>query len=111
MRITRRSRAVIYAIYLSVLLPLFVAAAEAIVRSTGYAPWRLFYISIQVDPGGKFFRPHPTLGYSHIPGRFRVTLGSGYAFDVTHGPDTLRITHPLDRPKQQREVWIFGCSF
>jgi hypothetical protein len=113
-RITRRGRALIYAIYLSVLVLLFVAAAEAIVRSKGYGPWQRVDISIQVDPGGKFFRPHPTLGYSHIPGRFRVTLGSGYAFDVTHGPDTLRITHPLDGidgPKQQREVWIFGCSF
>jgi hypothetical protein len=110
-RITGRRRALIYAIYLSVLVLLFVAAAEAIVRSKGYGPWRPIDISIRVDPGGKFFRRHATLGYSHIPGRFRVTLGSGYAFDVTHGPDTLRITHPLDVPKQQREGWIFGCSF
>ena len=63
----------------------------------------------------KFFSKHPTLGYSHIAGKFTVTLGDGYSFKVTHLPNTLRITHPLNtygqEDLQKEEIWIFGCSF
>jgi len=91
-----------------------VAGAEVILRTKSVKPWRKHKITIQVEPGGKFFRRHPTLGYSHIPGRFIVTLGSGYSFNVTHLPNTLRITHPIDinkKPERKEEIWIFGGSY
>jgi lysophospholipase L1-like esterase len=43
-----------------------------------------------------------------------VTLPEGYAFTVTHLPNTLRVTHPLPTDAHERptpEIWIFGCSF
>jgi hypothetical protein len=88
--------------------------AEAAVRGLGYQPWQVKDIKIAVEPGGKFFTPHPTLGYTHLPGKFQVTLPDGYTFEVTHLADTLRITHPLNTygvGSRKDEIWIFGCSF
>ena len=113
-QLTKTKKASFYVICLLILAVLFVAGAEVILRSKGVKPWRKRDTPIQVDPGGKFFRRHPTLGYSHIPGRFTVTLPSGYSFNVAHLPNTLRITHPIDsneEPKRKEEIWIFGCSF
>jgi hypothetical protein len=71
-------------------------------------------VKVAVEPGGQFFAKHPTLGYTHLPGKFQVKLADGYTFKVTHLTDTLRITHPLDTypadPKKE-QIWIFGCSF
>jgi hypothetical protein len=87
--------------------------AEMAVRWLGYQPWQVKEIKITVEPGGKFFTPHPTLGYTHVPGAFNAALPDGYTFKVTHLPDTLRVTHPLTTygmgPRKE-EIWIFGCS-
>lgn len=107
-------KALFYAIFLLALAVLLVGSAEVILRANGVYPWQPSEVSIQVDPGGKFFRKHAALGYSHIPGKFTVTLGSGYSFNVTHLPNTLRITHPISihkESKHREEIWIFGCSF
>jgi hypothetical protein len=83
----------------------------------GLGPWTKQKTSIKVEPGGTFFVKHPTLGYTHIPGAFHVTLPDGYAFDVTNLPNTLRKTHPLAAhdsvatSDMKDEIWIFGCSF
>lgn len=120
----------LYSVYLLALLLVFLGAAEAIVRARGYKPWQAenaSVSSIQIEPGGKFFQTHPLLGYSHIPGRFAVSVarppsGSDAAtdnqrlrFSVTHLPNGLRVTHPLEtygtRPAPDGDIWIFGCSF
>ena len=83
-------------------------------RIIGYQPWKTEDRLIQVEPGGKFYTAHPTLGYTHIPGEFTVTLPSGYQFEVTHLPNTRRITHPLStyaEGEQKAEIWVFGGSF
>jgi hypothetical protein len=125
---SKTRRALFYAIYLSVLTLLFGGGAELVVRAKGGKPWRAAAVTvptIHVEPGGKFFQIHPQLGYSHIPGRFLVTLGrtipavrpddeENLRFTVTHLPNTLRITRPLDQGKQdprKEDIWIFGCSF
>jgi hypothetical protein len=126
---TKTVRATFYIIYMSILALLFVGGAELVLRAKGIRPWRADGVtvpSIHVEPGEKFFQTHPALGYSHIPGRFNVTLGltdpSALApghpdhlrFTVTHLPNTLRITHPVDRVTGESgkpELWIFGCSF
>src|SRR5262249_54406560 len=91
-----------------------VSVSEGIVRLTGFTPYRVSDASIEVNPGGEWVTRHPTFGYSHIPGKFIVTLGSRYSFNVTHLPNTLRITHPIDSyfnsPRLKEEIWIFGCS-
>jgi hypothetical protein len=118
-RLTRTKKASFVLITLLILVALFVASAEAFVRWNGFEPWRKSETTIQVEPGGKFFKTHPALGYSHYPGKFTVTLASGYVFNVTHLPNTLRVTHPiksdgddnLEDESQKEEIWIFGCSF
>jgi hypothetical protein len=86
---------------------------ELSARALGHEPWANEDLGIIVEPGGRFFETHPTLGYRHLPGRFVVRLRTGYSFVATHGPDTLRATHG---PRQDRafppapQVWIFGCS-
>ncbi len=87
---------------------------EIALRSLGYQPWQVKEVNITVEPDGKFFAKHPTLGYTHLPGEFKVTLPDDYAFKVTHRADTLRITHPLETyavESSKNEIWIFGCSF
>lgn len=111
----RHRRILIFIIFLLILAMLAIFAGETIVRSKGVYPWRKFDMPIKVDPGGKFFAKHHNLGYSHIPGEFTVTLKDHYVFKVTHLPNTLRITHPLEtyikEIRTKEEIWIFGCSF
>lgn len=88
--------------------------AELGLRFLGYRPWQVKDIRIRVEPGGEFFAPDPQLGYTHIPGTFKVTLPDGYTFRVTHRDNGLRVTQPLaayDPAVQRDEIWIFGCSF
>ncbi len=97
---------------ISVLIALM--GGEVALRWLGYQPWQVKDIKITVEPGDKFFTKHPTLGYTHLPGESTVILRDGYSFRVTHLPDTLRITHPLDTypvESLKEEIWIFGCSF
>lgn len=97
------------------LFGVLVSVSEGMVRLAGFTPYRVTNVSIDVNPGGKWFMRHPTLGYSNIPGKFIVTLWLGHSFNATHLPNTLRITHPIDsyfnNPRQKEEIWIFGCSF
>jgi hypothetical protein len=93
---------------------LALVGAEVALRWLGYQPWQVKEVKITVEPGSTFFAKHPTLGYTHLPGQFKVTLPDGYSFRVTHLPNTLRITHPLDTyplELSKAEIWIFGCSF
>jgi lysophospholipase L1-like esterase len=101
----------LYLVYLGAMVVLCMSAAELLLRWRGVEPWRPPRISIQVEPGGRFFQRHPTLGYTHLPGSFRVTLPGPYTFRVTHGDDTLRITQPPAAPAARDAIWIFGGSF
>ena len=116
-------RAVLAVAYNLVVLALLVAGIEALARWKGYRPWNPTLRPIDVTPGGRFFAAHPTLGYSHLPGAFQVTLFKRYTFQVTHGEDTLRITEPrttepwITEPRSveaqaaRPQIWIFGGSF
>ncbi len=91
-----------------------IVVSEVVLRTVGIRPYDQQKTTIQVEPGGTFFVKHPTLGYTHIPGAFHVTLPDGYDFDVTHLSSTFRATHPLatyDSVATKDEIWIFGCSF
>jgi hypothetical protein len=94
-------------------LVLFFLAAEIVLRVRGFAPFSPRPENFIVEPGGRFYARHPRLGYTLIPGRFRVTLPDGYSFEATHGEDTHRLTRPPggDRFDGRKGVWIFGCSF
>ena len=103
----------LYLMYLAFLSAIFVVCGEVIVRYKGIEPWQTKVRPIEVDPGGRLFTRHSTLGYTGTPGSFLVTLPTGYSFRVTHLPSTLRITHrrdSYDASSQKPEIWIFGCS-
>jgi len=70
--------------------------------------------SDESDTDPQLTRPDDLLGYTHLPGRFHVTLRDGFTFTMTHRQDTLRITRPLesyDSDDHRPALWIFGCSF
>jgi hypothetical protein len=112
--LTRRKTLVFALIALALGTTFALAAAEGLVRLAGIEPWVVEDIHIGVTPGGRFYTPHPALGYTHLPGAFVVTLPNGYAFRVTHLPNTFRVTYPLATDAHARskpEIWLFGCSF
>jgi hypothetical protein len=91
---------------------MIVGAGEWLLRRDGWQPWAVHDPGIRVSPGGRVVQQHPTLGYTHLAGRYEVTLGDGFSFVMTHGPDTLRITSPGDTAGAdgRPEIWILGCS-
>jgi hypothetical protein len=113
-KLTPKKKAFFCVTCILILAVLFLSGSEFVLRQKGVTPYQMRDIHIQVEPGDRFFTKHPTLGYTHIPGQFTVTLGTGYSFRITHLPNTLRITHPLssyDDSGHKQEIWIFGCSF
>ena len=70
--------------------------------------------AIRVEPGGVLTAPDPVLGFTYLPGRFKVTFDDGDSWVLTHRLDSLRIARPVDADDAFRGrpgVWIFGCSF
>jgi hypothetical protein len=112
--LTRRHTLVFGLVSLTLMAMLTLAVAELLARLTGIRPWAKADLQIHVTPGGRLFTPHPTRGYTQLPGTFVVTLRDGYSFTMTHLPSGLRITHPLATYTDTRskpEIWIMGCSF
>jgi hypothetical protein len=113
-RLTRKKKFLFVCVSSLVFTLALAVVSEVVLRLSGIGPWTKKDAGIRVEPGGTFFTPHPTLGYTHLPGSFQVTLPDGYSFHVTHLPNTLRVTHPLDTypsTGDKEEIWIFGCSF
>ena len=109
----KRKKPLLFALYLLILIILFVSAAEVALRLKGYEPLHGPEVAVRVEPGGKLYQPHPTLGYTHIPGKFTVFFWDT-SYTATHLPNTLRVTHPIETysdSQNKEEVWIFGCSF
>ena len=99
-----------YAVYVAGVVVLLLGAGELAVRWKGLRPWAPEPLRIRVEPGEHFFQSDAVAGYRHLPGEFRVRLPGGYAFHVTHGDDTLRITSRAAprRPHNPRGVWYIG---
>jgi hypothetical protein len=95
----------------AVLAVLLVGLAEGVLRLLGQPVLYTGPVNVDVVPGGRLFTAHPTLGYTHLPGAYRVTIRDALAFQVTHGADGLRITHPPAGPPARPQVWITGGSF
>lgn len=100
--------------YLAVLLVVFLAAAEIILRAKGLMPEQSHRIDIRIHPGGRLIARHPRLGFTHVSGSHVVELPSGFRFRFTILPNGLRITRPLESyatADTREKIWIFGCSF
>ena len=95
---------------LATILILFLAEGSA--RIIGYRPWATRKLDVVVEPGGRLYSPHPILGYTALPGRFKVTIDGSYSFNMTNSDNTLRVTHPLAATfvKPTTTIWIFGDS-
>lgn len=109
-----KRKALFILLYIFIVLMILLILAEIFVRMRGIKPWHPEEIAIRVEPGNKFFRTDPVLGFTHLPGKFNVMLADGYTWTTTHQQDTRRITQPegaSDSLHTGGEIWIFGCSF
>lgn len=91
---------------------LILCLAEGAARIIGYRPWVITPLDVVVEPGGRLYSPHPVLGYTALPGNFKVTINGQYSFNITNLDNTLRATHPLaaSSAKDKTGIWIFGDS-
>jgi hypothetical protein len=111
--LSRPKKLLFYLVSYTLIALLLFSLAEGIARLKGFRPWTVKQAQIVVEPGGRFFRAHPTLGYTHLPGQFKVTLAGAYTFKATNLENTLRITHPLDTYQSdaaRKQIWILGDS-
>jgi len=86
---------------------------EIYLRIKGYKPFSNTKPDIKVEPGGKYFQKDDDLGFTHLPGKFKVTLKNEFSFVTTHRKDTFRITHPVEddvKYKDKEKIWMVGCS-
>jgi len=111
--LTRRKRFLFSMITCAVVVIAIAVLAEALTRVRGFRPLARVQMFISMDRPETYFVKHPSRGYAHGPGAFNVTVPQPYSFKATHLDTGLRITHPLNGPipRDQKAIWIFGCSF
>ena len=112
--LSRKRLLLIFAVYCLALGLLFLLGTEVALRLLGQGPSHSDTSESRIEPGGKLYTGHPTLGYTLLPGQFKVTLPSSYTFTMTHLPEGRRITRPFhlyNGADEKEEIWIFGCSF
>lgn len=95
------------------LLFLSLTLSELSLRERGYGPLGAVQQEYRsIEPGGRFIELNSSVGYSLIPGAFKITFMDGHAFNATHSADRLRITHPPNESAIEKdEIWILGDSF
>jgi len=112
---SKKRQLIFYGISAMVVLLIIFAIGEIAVRMMGYQSSHPGNKpDIEVEPGNSFYRRDSLLGYSHLPGKYEVTIKDEFVFNVSntfHG--NLRRTHPpeLDSvytPKDK--IWIMGGS-
>ena len=110
--LSRRKKFLFQLIYYPVTALLIFSIAEAAARIKGYKPWTMKKPDIVVEPGGRLYRTDPMLGYTLLPGTFKVTLSGAYSYQITNLDNTLRVTHPLNTypGHASKSIWIFGDS-
>lgn len=118
----RRRKFVWLTIALAVVVSL--VAGELLARLLGHRPFSARPGQLRVEPvtetgtAATNAAPVPSLfraleqgGYVHRAGTFNVTLETGYSFRLTHDPNGLRVTRPMDVPVTNRPaLWLMGCS-
>ena len=110
--LSRRKR-ILFSVFTGVVVIVVIGVmAEAFTRMKGFTPLISTPLIISIKPPGSYFTAHPTRGWTHLPGEFKLTVAGPYSFRVTHASNGLRITHPLDvkTEENKQEIWIFGCS-
>jgi len=111
-KIRQKRRRAILLIYFCFLFLLFICGAEIILRIKGFKPYKPVELQVKIEPGGKLFRRDDELGYSHLPGKFLVTLSNGYSFTLTHLTNGCRATRADNLVSRGKpSVWLMGCSF
>jgi hypothetical protein len=107
-----RRRLLFRLVYYPLATILILSLAEGSARILGYRPWVTKKLDVVVEPGGRLYSPNPILGYTALPGRFKVTINGSYSFDITNLDNTLRVTHPFaaSSGKPKTGIWIFGDS-
>ena len=92
----------------------FILSAEVFVRMKGMKPYKITRPEIAIEPGGMFYMKNDLLGYTHIPGKFKITIKENFSFSVTNNENSYRVTQPIDQQefyREKDEIWIMGCSY
>lgn len=92
----------------------FILAAEMFVRMKGMKPYKIGRPEIAIEPGGKFYMKNALLGYTHLPGKFKITIKKDFSFLVTNKENSYRLTQPIEQHDlfaEKNEIWIMGCSY
>jgi hypothetical protein len=111
---TKYKKFLFFLIFIFILLITIGLVGEIGLRLLGFKPDNADPRSlVRVEPGGKYYRADDYLGYTHLPGKFKVYLPGGYSFITTHDSNTLRVTHPINEDSEyssKDKLWILGCS-
>jgi len=103
-----------YLLIILILIIVIFVVAEIALRVLGFSSSAdKPKLNIVVEPGITYFKKDNILGYTHLPGVYKITLNGNYTFVTSHNDNTLRITHPtaedslfVDLPK----IWMMGGS-
>ncbi len=110
--LSRRKR-ILFSVFTSVVVIVVIGiVAESFARMKGLTPLVSTQLIVSMEPPGSYFTAHPTRGWTHLPGQFKLTVAGPYSFKVTHASNGLRITQPpyAGASGTQPAIWIFGCS-
>lgn len=102
-----KRKKILYYIYL---LLIFAPCLEIALRVLQYEPYRQEEFHITSSPS-QCLIPHPYLGFALNPGSFEVQINQAKPYKVTHGSDSLRISHPSILPDSLEKVFLLGCSY
>ncbi|MEM8891596.1 MAG: hypothetical protein AAGD28_26700 [Bacteroidota bacterium] len=102
-----KRKKILYYIYL---LLIFAPCLEIALRILQYEPYRQEEFLIQASPT-QCLIPHPTLGFALNPGSFSVQINQAKPYTVTHGPDSLRVTHASSLADSLEKIFLLGCSY
>ena len=102
-----KRKKILYYIYL---LLIFAPCLELALRILQYEPYRQEEFLIQSHPT-QCLIPHPKLGFALNPGTFEVQINQAKPYTVTHGSDSLRITHASMLPDSLEKIFLLGCSY
>lgn len=110
-RLSRKKR-FLFAIIISSFTTMSLLFLGEMIMRRRVGPWVFDPAILSLEPPGTYNLKDSALGYSPRPGKVKVTLAGPYSFTITHLPNGLRITHPLDTypGESKQEIWIFGCS-
>lgn len=83
---------------------------EIALRILQYKPFQQKEYQIKSNPSFCII-PHESLGFALQPGTFTVQINEAAPYQVSHGPDSLRVSSTKDIDPSQEQIFLMGCSY